>query len=364
MGAPDIVFVLPAAGASGGANSVVQESVGLAELGVPVRIAIDERNHELFAANYPELDAMALSVLRYASDEELAGILVSADIAVATTNESVFHVRNASALLQGRRPNRVQVAYYVQDYEPFFYAPGTPEWTRAHSSYTAVKNSALFAKTDWICNMVYENHGVRVARVEPSIDHRIFYPDLRRKNGGLTITAMLRPKTPRRAPRRTLRIMQALAAWLGESAKLQVFGTDQAELEAVGLVLPPGVENLGRLRQDEVPGVSRGTDLFLDLSDFQAFGRTGLESMACGCVPVVPVLGGSAEYAVHGRNAYVVDTRSDAAILEAVENFVKMTPQSRAAMRQSALETAAQYSIRRAALSELRLFRSLVSVDG
>jgi glycosyltransferase involved in cell wall biosynthesis len=158
--------------------------------------------------------------------------------------------------------------------------------------------------------------------------------------------------------------MQALAAWLGESAKLQVFGTDQAELEAVGLVLPPGVENLGRLRQDEVPGVSRGTDLFLDLSDFQAFGRTGLESMACGCVPVVPVLGGSAEYAVHGRNAYVVDTRSDAAILEAVENFVKMTPQSRAAMRQSALETAAQYSIRRAAMSELRLFRSLVSVDG
>jgi hypothetical protein len=75
------------------------------------------------------------------------------------------------------------------------------------------------------------------------------------------------------------------------------------------------------------------------------------------------VLGGSAEYALHGRNAYVVDTRSDEAILEAVYNFVEMTPQSRADMRQNALETAARYSIRRAALSELRLFRSLMAAD-
>src|SRR5688500_17379038 len=133
MGAPDIVFVLPAAGASGGANSVVQESVGLAELGVPVRIAVDERHYGLFDANYPELEAMALSVVRYASDEDLADILLSADVAVATTNESVFHIRSARPLLHGRRPNRVQVAYYVQDYEPFFYAPGTEAWTRANS---------------------------------------------------------------------------------------------------------------------------------------------------------------------------------------------------------------------------------------
>jgi glycosyltransferase involved in cell wall biosynthesis len=209
--------------------------------------------------------------------------------------------------------------------------------------------------------MVYENHGVRVTRVEPSIDHRIFYPDLRRKSSRLTITAMLRPKTPRRAPRRTIRIMEVLAAQLGDKANLQVFGADQADLNAFGLEVPAGVKNLGRLRQDEVPNVNRSTDLFLDLSDFQAFGRTGLEAMACGCVPLVPLLGGSAEYAAHGRNAFVVDTRSDAAIVEAVQVFLQMTPEAHAGMRQNALETATRYSIRGAALSELRLFAALTN---
>ena len=363
MTLPGIVFVLPAAGASGGANSVVQESSGLAELGVPVRIAVDEANHAPFVGNYPELEGSKLGVSRYGSEEALAELLLTADIAVATTNESAFHVKGAVALLKAKRAHPIQVAYYVQDYEPLFYPPGTPAWNQAHASYTAIKNSALFAKTEWLCNIVYENHGVRVTKVEPSIDHRIFYPDLSRSSDRLTIAAMLRPKTPRRAPRRTLRIMQALAARHGAELKLQVFGTDEADLKSAGIELPMQVENLGRLRRHDVPELMRAADLFLDLSDFQAFGRTGLEAMACGGVPVLPIFGGPAEYAVHGRNAYLVDTRSDAAILQSVEDFVHMTVGSRAAMRQSALETASRYSIRQAALSELRLFLSLVNSD-
>ncbi len=48
--------------------------------------------------------------------------------------------------------------------------------------------------------------------------------------------------------------------------------------------------------------------------------------MACGCIPIVPVLGGTGEYAVHGRNAFVVDTRSDREVLSAVDAFITMTP--------------------------------------
>jgi glycosyltransferase involved in cell wall biosynthesis len=142
---------------------------------------------------------------------------------------------------------------------------------------------------------------------------------------------------------------------------MQVFGASDEELEAAGIALPSNVKNWGVLKRSQVPDLLRSSDLFLDLSDYQAFGRTGLEGMACGCIPVVPVLGGTSEYAVHGRNAFVVDTRSDNEVLKAVDIFVEMDSKSRAEMRQLALETAAEFTIAKAALSEYRVFSQLVS---
>src|SRR5207253_1779598 len=96
---------------------------------------------------------------------------------------------------------RMKIAYYVQDYEPLFYASGSDRWTTARNSYTLIPDAVLFAKTKWLQNIVYANHGIRVAKVAPSIDHEIFYPDISRKSAPLSITAMVRPQTPRRAPK-------------------------------------------------------------------------------------------------------------------------------------------------------------------
>ena len=101
--------------------------------------------------------------------------------------------------------------------------------------------------------------------------------------------------------------------------------------------------------------------MFLDVSDYQAFGRTGLESMACGAIPVVPVLGGTSEFAVHGENAYVVDTRSDDAIMEAVRHFVTLSDQDRNKMRLNAMETAADFTVEKASLSLMRLFEDIAA---
>lgn len=359
-----VMFVLPSGGGGGGSNSVAQEAMGLARLGVDVRLGVNAPNYSKFVASYPELQALNVPVLSYADAAELAPQMATCQVVVATTNRSVFDVNQARAELQKSNPQAsVKFAYYVQDYEPLFYAANSDAWTKAYQSYGVLKDAMLFAKTKWLCDIVYANHGVRVVKVTPSIDHDVYFPDLKHRNSRLVIAAMLRPSTPRRAPRRTVRIMEAIAKKHSD-VSMQVFGVTEEELKQAGIELPPNFKNWGVLKRAEVPDLLRHSDLFLDLSDYQAFGRTGLEGMACGCIPVVPVLGGTAEYAAHGRNSFVVDTRSDQEILNAVDTFVGMDPKGRAEMRQAALETAADFTITKAALSELRIFRQLASSNG
>ena len=52
----------------------------------------------------------------------------------------------------------------------------------------------------------------------------------------------------------------------------------------------------GTLKRQEVADLLGRCDVFIDLSDYQAFGRTALEAMACGCTSVVPMHGGAEEY--------------------------------------------------------------------
>jgi glycosyltransferase involved in cell wall biosynthesis len=347
-----VLFVLPSRGSSGGANSVVQECLGLTALGVRAAIAVDAANAAAFAGAYPELGAADAAALSYDGVEALAALGSEFDIMCATTNASMFDVADARG--------EARVAYYVQDYEPLFYPPDTPAWERARRSYGLVRDAAAFAKTRWLCNITYANHGVQVSKVEPSIDHDVFFPALGRSRPTLNVTAMIRPQTPRRAPQRTLRILDALRRRYGGDVRLQVFGADPKTLDAHGLALPEEVVNLGVLRRTQVPALLRDTDLLLDLSDYQAFGRTALEAMACGALAVAPLLGGTAEFARHGQNGFVVDTRSDDAIIEAVHQFVRMTNASRDEMRLLALETASRFTVRKAALSELRVFKRLM----
>jgi len=360
---PSVIFILPARGASGGANSVVQESLGLSDLGLACVIAVDTKNWLSFVDNYPQLTGKAVALRAYDSPAALGQLMKQCDVAVATTNGSVAEVSNALDTLSKSERGALRLAYYVQDYEPLFYSPESENWRAARASYGALKDATLFAKTEWLRHVVYLNHGIRVRKVNPSLDHRIYYPDLGSRRDYISIGAMLRVRTPRRAPRRTARIVQSLADRMGQDIVLQIFGSSDDELEWAGIEKSEKVINRGCLRPTEVPALMRSFDLFLDLSDFQAFGRTGLEAMASGCVPLVPVLGGTDEYAVHGRNAFVVDTRNDQEIFDAIDVFLKLNEHERHAMQLSALETAANFSIRKAALSQLRLFQEMLA-DG
>lgn len=344
-----ICFLLPVKGGGGGANSVVQEALALQRLGARVTIAVQSAFRTAFTDNYPN---PGVPITFYDNVDDLSIRVGGYKVLIATVYSTVEVLKE---LLELNRNGGHIAAYYVQDYEPFFYEPGSQQWRDAYQSYGLIPHIRMFAKTEWLQRVVYKNHGLRVARVRPSINHDLFHP---KGSPSAThgVTAMVRPTSLRRAPVRTIRILNALAKKLGDRVSIQAFGCDEGELDALGVELHPTVERLGRLRPDRVADLLGRSDLFIDASDYQAFGRTALEGMACGCVPIVPILGGADEFAIHGHNAYQIDTRSVGAVVKTAEEFLSLSEAKRLDMRVAAITKAAEYSVVGAAASELSLF--------
>ena len=356
-----VLFVLPVRGGSGGANSVVQEVAGMRALGVDARIAVDTRHAESMNRFYADVLEPDIRIV-FATEAELMGMAERFDVIVAT----LWSTPALIAPIAERWPEKAYV-YYVQDYEPWFF-PNDPVARRtALDSYTRVPNMALMAKTDWICRTVRERHGVEVFRVAPSLDHDVFYPTERPSESPVALSAMIRPATPRRAPLRTLRVLRDLAHG-SDGLRILLFGCETGALEDLArddpeLKLDFEFENRGILTRRDVASLLRESDIFVDLSDYQAFGRTGLEAMACGCATVLPARGGADEYVVDGDNALLVDTESLGDMTSTIARLIE-DRSLRERIKAGSLETAKRYSIMRASLSELAVFRWAWTVRG
>ncbi len=118
---------------------------------------------------------------------------------------------------------------------------------------------------------------------------------------------MLRPRTPRRQAVLTVRALEEIRTEMPE-VEIRTFGCTDEELARAEI--NTHWEHQGPLLRSEVSLLLRDSDVFLDASVYQAFGRTGLEAMACGCVPVLPWHGGIREFARDGENALLADTHS------------------------------------------------------
>ena len=144
------------------------------------------------------------------------------------------------------------------------------------------------AKTDWICRTVGERHGRPVYRVAPSLDHAVYWPGKERDDAPIRIAAMIRPTTPRRGPVRTLQVLNQVARRLDNKVCMLLFGCETNNLRTflsqsgLDIELGENFESRGILTTDGVADLLREAHIFVDFSDYQAFGRTGLEAMACG----------------------------------------------------------------------------------
>lgn len=349
-----ILFVLPVRGGGGGAHSVAQEADEMVNLGADVNIAVNERNALTFSTTYADMPNVCGAVRTFENDEELAQLMNGKDLVVCTVFTSVRLVDSALSYVQGRRP---KLAYYVQDYEPLFSQVDSPLYTEASESYNKIPDTLLFAKTDWIRNVVTCNHKVPVEKVFPSLDNKIYYPNPRIVlNEPIRVSVMVRPSTPRRAPRRTMIAMKELAEIWGKKVSIHIFGCSDDDLVKYQLPRDFNHTSLGVMSRNQMGALLRKTDVFMDLSDYQAFGRTGLEAMACGCACILPSLGGTDEYVEDKVNARVVDTRDLNNVFDAFAWYCKKSDQKKLEIRHAAIEKSLEYSVRRAAVSELLLF--------
>jgi hypothetical protein len=355
---PSVAYLLPGLPpeGSGGSHSLVQEARGLRDLGADARICVPGDSMTTAAALYGNEDGLFATyrsdpAFPGVSDHSLIDAVAGAEVAVATEYPSV----ELLARLARERPE-VVCAYYVQDYEPLFAEPQSSRSDRALLSYRAIRGQVLFAKTDWLRNVVRELHGLSVAKVAPSLDRGLFHSHERaREEGPLRVAAMIRPRTPRRRPAATLASLAVIAEVLGDRARLVTFGCDERSLAELRGGDVPGLAHLGLLDRYEVAGLMRRSDVFIDASAYQAFGRSGLEAMACGAVPVLPALGGVHEYARHDENSLILADGSPRAIADAVIGLA-LDRDRLASMRLAGELHAHEFSVERAARSQLELF--------
>jgi GT2 family glycosyltransferase/glycosyltransferase involved in cell wall biosynthesis len=342
------LFIVPVFGVGGGIHSVVQEVAAMRSLGAESRIGILPAHRPQFLELYREMREVEDLFV----DMDLSNPAAAAagfDVVVATHYSSVKIVRAIVA----DQPH-IMAAYYIQDYEPFFFQEGDPRLRMSLESYSLIPGMFCFAKTAWLVRTLREKHGLSVYKVEPSLDHEVYHPRARAVQQRIRITAMVRPESPRRGAERTMRILRELSIRHGDKVEIHIFGCDDEALR--GLVGDFTCKNHGLLNRTAVAELLAESDLFTDFSDYQAFGRTALEAMACGCPAVVPQQGGCDEFARDGRNSLMVDTRDEVSCVERISTLLAQ-PAQLEAMAKEALGTASRYSPKAAALSELGVFR-------
>lgn len=340
---PSVLFLLPGCTAyAGGSQAVVELAMGLSRIGFFVRVAIEERFRQEYQTIFPGQESL---FLHFSSPRQVIATAGRHDVVVATLFSSV------KLLGQMMRAAPLLPAYFVQDYEPWFFEPDSDYYREAERSYTLIPGCLLFALSSWVVREVERRHDVKVRKIEPSFETSTFYPDFRlERPGPVRLCAMVRPATPWRGGKQTMDLFSRLKARYRDSIQLTVFGAGNDEIQSAGIAGDFEYRLAGRLDKTQLADLFRGHDIFLDLSRFQAFGRTVLEAMACGCAVVAPREGGVGDYGVDGENLLLVDTSDPAACEQAVVSLIDK-PALRRRLGCRAAATASTYSSHRSAIS-------------
>jgi GT2 family glycosyltransferase len=339
-----VAFVLPIREVGGGANVVLAEARAMRRFGVDVLIVNLEAERAAFFAGYPDLD-LRVSFAPAAAD--VVELVRDYDAAVATAYHSVFWL--APLRQAGRSP---RLGYYVQDFEPLFFAAGTAEYRSALSSYTAVPDIVLFTKTAWNRDELRRAVGVEAAVVGASCDIDLFRPGPAAADGRLRLCAMIRPSSARRGARETMELLAEVDRRYGERVDIHLFGVEP--WDPLFHLLPRGFrwQQHGVLAPEATAGLLATQDVFVDLSRYQAMGLTAMEAMSSGLGVVVPRAGGATSFAADGRNALVVDTSSRDACLAAVVSLIE-DPELLSRLRSAATRDIVEHFPERAAFQVL-----------
>lgn len=323
---PRVIYVLPAVKIYGGIISVLQVVNQLIINGMDANVCtwgdVDDDALKLFP--------MFFTPRKFSSVAEMVENFPQADIVVATSWDSVYPVR----ILQKRR-RELRACYYVQDYEPDFYAGTHPDLEfAAERTYHMIADKIV--KTRWLQRKMTRFPGF-AHRIPLGLNLDYFYDQDRRK--GPQILALGRPQSKRRNFEMLSAVYQEVHRRHPQvSLALYGFGYDVRKL-------PFPCKDYGLLTSlDAVANALNESTILLDCSTFQGFGRPGLEAMACGTFPILTREGGITQYAKHEYNCLLIDPHDRSSILDAIDRVV-IEPGGFRAHLENARHTAEDYSL-------------------
>jgi glycosyltransferase involved in cell wall biosynthesis len=345
----------------GGWISVVQEGLGLWKHGVYSRVAVPAGYLEDFYLAFPEARTANLFIgFTGNSPEALAAEIVAHgqvfDFVVATHCSTVFTIRKITE----KWPNAIP-SYYVQDIETDF----TDERVKASalSNYTNFSDGFVFTKTSWLKEELRKQFNLTSHLISPTVDTDFFTPGKQNYKEQMQLCAMVRIATPRRGPKRILEVLSWAAETLG--ANSTAFGSSKDEIvsllndEEKKTLKLPLINILGPLDRQRMLHAYQACEIFLDLSSWQAFGRSGIEAMASGVVPVLPQRGGASTYAKSMVNAFLINTSSTREAKLLLQD-IALGKYNMKKMRDAALATSAEFSIQNVTRKTYRTFRTFL----
>ena len=191
--------------------------------------------------------------------------------------------------------------YFVQDFEPFFYAHGS-EYAFAEQTYRMGFDAVTAG--GWLAEKLHREYGMKTLPFSFSFDKGRYHPQ-QREAGPRRVFFYARHVTPRRGFELGLLALRKVHARLPD-VEFVFAGWDMSEFD-----VPFPHLNAGVVPLDDLPGLYTQCDVALVLS-FTNLSLLPLELMACGC-PVVSNRGANVEWLLaDGENAVLSDPLPDA----------------------------------------------------
>lgn len=356
-----VVFVLPVMEIGGGANVVISEAHAMLRMGIDVYILNFLHHKTGFEQCYPKL---SVPVIYGQADFDIPNLCRDFDAVIATAHNSVEWIAPLADL-----PNAPIIAYYIQDFEPYFYVDKPAHyrlfwqsnWLRrrfasyyfrfvsgfrlAWISYLRIPHKVLFTKTLWNQAEVVKQIKRPCAVIGASCDIDQFMPRLERSkvNDKVRISAMIRPSSSRRGANRTMQVLRKIQHTFADQVEIILFGIADDDPQLSQLPGDFEYHNIGISLPEQLAGLFNQIDIFVDFSNFQAMGLTAMEAMACGVAVIVPETGGTNSFAIHQKNALRINTFSTKACYAALSELITNEPRRVSLMRQAYIDMAHFY---------------------
>lgn len=219
----------------------------------------------------------------------------------------------------------VHKCYFVQDFEPYFYAHST-EFVLSEATYRFGFRG--FAAGDWLASKLSSGYEMEVETIRFSYDKDRYYPSSQPRSPSNKILFYSRPPTPRRGFELGYMALKQLLA-LKPDLQVLMAGWDISNYR-----LPKGMENLGIVPLKDLRELYQQCDAALVLS-FTNLSLVPLELMACGC-PVVSNRGANVEWVLNDKIAMLAEPTVDGivnALLKVTEDVNDAREKAEAAMK-------------------------------